>query len=53
MVSVGRSMAIIFEYSKAQNAALRIIQLDQRKSKINPHDESGIILVYLFISIID
>jgi hypothetical protein len=45
MVSIGRSIAMISDYSKAQKAALRIIRLDQRQSKINPHDQSGIILV--------
>ncbi len=44
-MSVGRSMAMIPDYSKAKRAALRIIRLNKRQSKINPHDESGIILV--------
>jgi hypothetical protein len=50
MVSVGRSMAMIFDYSKARKAALRIIRLDQRQSKINPHDESGTILVCIHLN---
>jgi hypothetical protein len=50
MVSVGRSMAMIPDYSNAQQAALRIIRLDQRQSRINPHDESGMILVCIFVS---
>ncbi len=50
MVYVGRSMAMIPDYSKAQQAALRIIRLDQRQSKINPHDESGMILVYIHLT---
>ena len=44
-VIIGRAIAMIPDYSKAQQAALRILQLDQRQSEINPHDESGIILV--------
>ncbi len=45
MMSVGRSMAMIPDYSKAKRAALRIMRLNKRQSQINPHDESGIILV--------
>ena len=45
MLSVGRSMAMIPDYSKAKTAALRILRLTKRQSEINPHDESGIILV--------
>ncbi len=45
MMSVGRSMAMIPDFSKAKNAALRIMRLNKRQSQINPHDESGIILV--------
>ena len=45
MVTVGRSMAMIPDYSKAKKAALRIIKLNNRQSEINPHDESGITLV--------
>jgi len=45
MISVGRSMAMIPDYSKGKQAALRIIRLNKRQSQINPHDESGIILV--------
>ncbi|CAF1308683.1 unnamed protein product [Rotaria sordida] len=43
-ITIGRAIAMIPDYSKAQQAALRILQLDQRQSEINPHDESGIIL---------
>jgi hypothetical protein len=46
MMAVGRSMAMIPDYSKAQQAALRIMKLNKRQSQINPHDESGIILVF-------
>lgn len=45
MMAVGRSMAMVPDYSKAKKAALRIIKLNKRQSEINPHDESGIILV--------
>ncbi|CAF4289372.1 unnamed protein product, partial [Rotaria sordida] len=44
MTTVGRSMSLIPDYSKAKKAALRIIRINERKSQINPHDESGIIL---------
>lgn len=45
MMAVGRSMAMVPDYSKGQQAALRIIRLNKRQSQINPHSESGIILV--------
>jgi hypothetical protein len=45
MIAVGRSMAMVPDYSKAKIAALRIMKLHKRESKINPNDESGIILV--------
>jgi hypothetical protein len=45
---VGRSMAMVPDYSKAKIAALRIMKLNKRESRINPNDESGIILVLLF-----
>jgi len=45
MMTVGRSMAMVPDYSKAKNAALRIMRLNKRQSQINPHDESGVILV--------
>ncbi len=48
MLSLGRSMAMIPDYSKAKTAALRIMALHKRQSQINPNDESGIILVSLF-----
>ncbi|CAF4190129.1 unnamed protein product [Rotaria magnacalcarata] len=44
MITIGRSMAMIPGYAKAKQAALRIMKLNQRQSKINPHDDSGIIL---------
>jgi hypothetical protein len=45
MMSVGRSMAMIPDYSKAKHSSLRIMRLNKRQSQINPNDESGIILV--------
>ncbi len=42
---VGRSMAMVPDYSKAKTAALRIMKLNQRESLIDPNDESGVILV--------
>jgi hypothetical protein len=52
MVSVGRSMAMIPDFSKGKQAALRIMRLHKRQSEINPHDESGIIMVGRFVAII-
>jgi hypothetical protein len=49
MISVGRSMGMIPDYSKAKQAALRIMRLNKRQSEINPHDKSGIILVYIHL----
>jgi hypothetical protein len=43
--AVGNGMAMIPDYSKAKKAALRIMKLEKRESQIDPHDESGIILV--------
>jgi hypothetical protein len=43
--SVGRSIAMIPDYSKAKAAALRIMKLHKMESEIDPNDESGIILV--------
>lgn len=49
MMSVGRSMAMVPDYSKGKQAALRIIRLNKRQSQINPHNESGIILVSIYM----
>jgi len=43
--AASRSMTVIPDYSKAKAAALRIIKLHKRQSRIDPNDESGIILV--------
>ena len=48
MMAVGRSMAMIPDYSKGKQAALRIMRLHKRQSEINPNDDSGIILVRPF-----
>jgi hypothetical protein len=45
MLSVGQTMAMIPEYTKAKTAALRIMRLNKRQSQIDPFDNSGIILV--------
>jgi hypothetical protein len=45
MLTVGRSMSMIPGYSKAKMAAIRIIRLNKKQSQVNPHDDSGIILV--------
>ena len=46
MLTVGQTMAMMPDYTKAKIAALRIMQLNKRKSQIDPQDKSGIILVY-------
>ncbi len=48
MMTVGRSMGMIPDYSKGKAAAIRIMRLNKRVSQINPHDESGIILVCIY-----
>jgi hypothetical protein len=52
MLAVGRSMGMIPDYSKAKLAALRIIRLNKKQSQIDPHDDSGIILVLFFTYIV-
>ena len=47
MMNIGRSMAMIPDYAKTKQAALRIMQLSQRQSQVNCHDESGIIRTIL------
>ena len=49
MITVGRSMAMIPDYSKGKMAALRIIRLHKRQSQINPQDDSGIVLVRIWV----
>ncbi|CAF1327417.1 unnamed protein product [Adineta steineri] len=44
MVAIGRSVALLPDYSKARQSALRILKLHKQQSKINPQDESGVIL---------
>jgi len=50
MMTVGRSMGMIPDYSKGKAAAIRIMRLNKRVSQINPHDESGIILVCIYVN---
>jgi len=45
IIVVGRSMAMVPDYSKAKTAALRIMKLNERESRIDPNDEAGVILV--------
>ncbi len=40
--AVGRCIAMIPDYTKAKAAALRIMKLHGRVSKIDPNDDSGI-----------
>ncbi|CAF0803457.1 unnamed protein product [Adineta steineri] len=44
MFTVSRSVNMIPDYSKAKQAALRIIKLHNRQSQIDPNNKSGIIL---------
>lgn len=52
MMTIGRSLAMIPGYAKAKEAATKIMRLHNRQAKINPHDDSGIILVFILISMI-
>ncbi len=40
-----RSTAMIPDYAKGKESAIRILKLNNRQSKINPLDTSGIVLV--------
>ncbi len=44
-LSIGRSAAMVPNYSKGKASAKRILELNQRPSKIDPDDPSGITLV--------
>ncbi|CAF0803419.1 unnamed protein product [Adineta steineri] len=44
MLAVSRSVNMVPDYSKAKQAALRIIKLHNRQSQIDPNNKSGIIL---------
>jgi hypothetical protein len=43
-----RSTAMIPDYTKGKESAIRILKLNNRRSKINPHDTSGIVLVSIY-----
>jgi hypothetical protein len=43
--TVCRSMTMVPDYAKGKAGALRIMKLYDRQSKIDPNDQSGIILV--------
>jgi hypothetical protein len=47
-MSVGRSAAMVPNYAKGKLSALRILELNQRQSKIDPSDPSGTQLVSSF-----
>lgn len=47
MLSIDRSMTVIPE---AQNVVLRMIELDQRKVRIDPQDQSGILLMNIHLN---
>ena len=44
-MSVGRSASMAPNYAKGKTSAQRILELNQRQSKIDPEDPSGIRLV--------
>jgi ATP-binding cassette subfamily B (MDR/TAP) protein 1 len=44
-LTVGRSAAVAPNYSKGKESAKRIFELNERQSKIDPDDPSGITLV--------
>ncbi|CAF1648949.1 unnamed protein product, partial [Didymodactylos carnosus] len=41
-MSLGRATSALPDYSKAKPAALRVIELNKRKSEIDPENEDGI-----------
>jgi hypothetical protein len=45
MIKFNRSTAMIPDYAKGKESAIRILTLNNRQSKINPDDTSGILLV--------
>ncbi len=47
-MSIGRSAAMVPNYSKGKASAKRIIELSKKQSKIDPDDPSGIKLVKLY-----
>ena len=46
-LTVGRSASMVPNYSNGKESAKRIFELNQRESKIDPDDPSGITLVKL------
>ncbi len=40
-----RSTAMIPDYAKGKESAIRILKLNNRQSKMNPEDTNGIVLV--------
>jgi hypothetical protein len=44
-MSIGRSASMVPNYSKGKASAKRIFELNQRQSKIDPENSSGIKLV--------
>ena len=52
-ISIGRSAAMAPNYSKGKASVERILELNERSSKIDPDDKSGVILVKFKNIIID
>jgi hypothetical protein len=50
MVGFFRSTAMIPDYTRGKESAVRILKLNNRRSKINPHDTYGIELVSIYQS---
>jgi len=51
-LSLSRSTAMIPDYAKGKESAVRILKLNNRQSNINPHDKNGEILVRIHKTII-
>ncbi len=44
-ITFNRSTAMIPDYAKGKESAIRILNLNNRQSRINPDDTSGVVLV--------
>ena len=44
-ISIGRSISAMPDYNPAKTAACNVLKLCEKKSKIDPNDQQGLILV--------
>ena len=44
-ITFNRSTAMIPDYAKGKESAIRILTLNNRQSRINPDDTNGVVLV--------